>query len=139
MTKLGLKSKIVAEPWPVASGKMRKEDQMYDLLPLWKSTYYADPNNWVGEMYYSPNIGSRNNSWYKDKDVDGWITEALASTDKKVRSANYSKAANKVLDDAAGIFVYNTKWFGPYNSKVKGVRFSPIGNAQEMRWVYFDK
>lgn len=139
MTKLGLKSKIVAEPWPVASGKMRKEDQMYDLLPLWKSTYYADPNNWVGEMYYSPNIGSRNNSWYKDKDVDGWITEALASTDKKVRSANYTKAANKVLDDAAGIFVYNTKWFGPYNSKVKGVRFSPIGNAQEMRWVYFDK
>ena len=29
--------------------------------------------------------------------------------------------------------------FGPYNKDVKGVRFSPIGNAQEMRWVYFDK
>ena len=139
LTKIGVKSKIVAEPWPVASGKMRKEDQMYDLLPLWKSTYYADPNNWVGEMYYGPNIGSRNNSWYQDPQVDKWITEAIASTDKSVREANYAKAATKVMEDAGGIFVYNTKWFGPYNSKVKGVRFSPIGNAQEMRWVYFDK
>jgi peptide/nickel transport system substrate-binding protein len=43
------------------------------------------------------------------------------------------------MDDAGGIFVYNTVWFGPYNKDVKGVRFSPIGNAQEMRWVYFDK
>ena len=58
MTKLGIKSKIVAEPWPVASGKMRDEQQMYDLLPLWKSTYYADPNNWIGEMYSTANIGA---------------------------------------------------------------------------------
>ena len=43
-----------------------------------------------------------------------------------------------VMEDAAGIFIYNTKWFGPFNKKVKGVRFSPIGNGQEMRWVYFD-
>ena len=43
-----------------------------------------------------------------------------------------------VMEDAGGIFVYNTKWFGPHNKDVKGVRFSPIGNAQEMRWVYFE-
>ncbi len=41
-----------------------------------------------------------------------------------------------VMNDAAGIFVYNTKWYGPFNSKVKGVRFCPIGNGQEMRWAY---
>ena len=138
LKKIGVKSKVVAETWPVASGKMRNEQQMYDLLPLWKSTYYADPNNWVGEMYYSPNIGSRNNSWYKNGQVDKWITEAIETTDQKVRAANYANAATQVMEDAAGIFVYNTKWFGPYNKKVKGVRFSPIGNAQEMRWVYFE-
>jgi peptide/nickel transport system substrate-binding protein len=44
-----------------------------------------------------------------------------------------------VMEDAAGIFVYNTKWYGPFNTKVKGVRFSPIGNGQEMRWVYFEE
>lgn len=135
--KLGVKSKIVAEPWPVASGKMRNEQQMYDLLPLWKSTYYADPNNWVGEMYHGANIGARNNSWYKNDKVDKLLSEAQTSTDQKVRENNYSEAAKQVLEDAAGIFVYNTKWFGPYSKNVAGVRFSPIGNAQEMRWVYF--
>ncbi len=138
LTKIGIKSKIVAEPWPVASGKMRNEQQMYDLLFLWKSTYYADPNNWVGEMYDGENIGARNNSWYKNAEVDKLLHEAQTSTNMDARRANYEKAATMVYEDAAGIFVYNTKWFGPYNKRVKGVRFCPIGNAQEMRWVYFE-
>lgn len=138
LTKIGIKSKIVAEPWPVASKKMRNEQQMYDLLFLWKSTYYADPNNWVGEMYDCDQIGQRNNSWYCNKDVNKLLDEAQKTTDKSVRAANYAKAAEMVMQDAAGIFIYNTKWFGPFNKKVKGVRFSPIGNGQEMRWVYFE-
>ena len=64
--------------------------------------------------------------------------EARTTTDMDQRRTNYEKAATMVMEDAAGIFVYNTKWFGPFNKKVKGVRFSPIGNGQEMRWVYFD-
>ena len=138
LTKIGVKSKIVAEPWTVASGKMRDEQQMYDLLFLWRSTYYADPNNWVGEMYDSANIGARNNSWYANPKVDALLQEARVTTDKNVRQANYEEASKVVTEEAGGIFVYNTKWFGPYNKKVKGVRFSPIGNAQEMRWIYFE-
>ena len=88
-------------------------------------------------MYHSANIGSRNNSWYKNPAVDKLLEEARVTTDRATREANYQKASTLVMEDAAGIFVYNTKWFGPYNKKVKGVRFSPIGNAQEMRWVYF--
>lgn len=138
LTKIGIKSKIVAEPWPVASGKMRDEKQMYDLLFLWKSTYYADPNNWLGEMYACDQIGARNNSWYCNEAVDKLLSEARTSTDQALRQANYEKANVLLMEDAAGIFVYNTKWFGPFNKKVKGVRFSPIGNGQEMRWVSMD-
>ena len=138
LNKIGVKTKIVAEPWPVASGKMRDEQQMYDLLFLWKSTYYADPNNWLGEMYACDQIGARNNSWYCDEEVDALLSEARTSTDQDLRRANYEKANKMLVDDAAGIFVYNTKWFGPFSTRVKGVRFSPIGNGQEMRWVSID-
>jgi len=138
LSKIGLKTKIVAEPWPVVSGKMRDEQQMYDLLFLWKSTYYADPNNWLGEMYACDQIGARNNSWYCNEEVDKLLKEARVTTDKAVRQANYEKANVMLMEDAAGIFIYNTKWFGPFNKKVKGVRFSPIGNGQEMRWVSID-
>lgn len=137
LNKIGLKTKIVAEPWSVASGKMRDEQQMYDLLFLWRSTYYADPHNWVGEMYSCDQIGARNNSWYCNEEVDKLLTEALVETDQDKRAENYAKAARMVTEDAAGVFIYNTKWFGPFSEKVRGVRFSPIGNGQEMRWVYF--
>jgi peptide/nickel transport system substrate-binding protein len=138
LNKIGIETKIVAEPWPVASGKMRDEQQMYDLLFLWRSTYYADPNNWVGEMYACDQVGARNNSWYCREDVDALLMEARTTTDMDKRRANYEKAATMVMEDAAGIFVYNTKWFGPFNKNVKGVRFCPIGNGQEMRWVHIE-
>jgi peptide/nickel transport system substrate-binding protein len=135
LNKIGIKSKIGAEPWSVVSNKMRDEKQMFDLLFLWKSTYYADPNNWVGEMYACDQIGQRNNSWYCNKEVDALLTEALKTTDQEVRRKNYEKASTMVMEDAAGIFIYNTKWFGPFNKKVTGIRFCPIGDGQEMRWA----
>ena len=135
LNKLGLKTKLVAEPWSVASAKMRDEKQMYDILFLWKSTYYADPNNWVGEMYDCDQFGGRNNSWYCNREVDKLLKEAINTTDQEVRRKNYEKASVMVMEDAAGIFVYNTKWFGPFNKRVSGIRFCPIGDGQEMRWA----
>ena len=135
LNKIGIKTKLLSEPWPVVTGKMKDEKQMYDILFLWKSTYYADPNNWVGEMYDCDQFGGRNSSWYCNKDVDKLLKEAVNTTDMEVRRKNYEKAAVMVMEDAAGIFVYNTKWYGPYNKRVTGIRFCPIGDGQEMRWA----
>ena len=33
----------------------------------------------------------------------------------------YEKAATKVTDQAMGIFVYNTRWYGPYAANVGGI------------------
>ena len=49
----------------------------------------------------------------------------------------YQDAARIVVDEAAGVWVYNTKYFGPWAKNLDGIRFSPIGNGQEMRWVYY--
>jgi peptide/nickel transport system substrate-binding protein len=139
LNKIGVPTTLKSEPWPVVSNKMRDEQQMYDLLFLWRSTYYADPNNWIGEMYNSKQWGSRNNSYYKNPEVDALLDEALLVTDQEKRAELYRQAAHKVFEDAAGIWVYNTKWYGPFAANVQGVRFCPIGDGQEMRWVYFDE
>jgi peptide/nickel transport system substrate-binding protein len=117
---------------------MRDKEQMYDILFLWKSTYYADPNNWVGEMYDCDQFGGRNNSWYCNTEVDKLLKAALATANQDERAKLYEKASVMVMEDAAGIFVYNTKWFGPFNRKVTGIRFCPIGDGQEMRWASMD-
>jgi len=65
--------------------------------------------------------------------------EARVSTDQEVRRANYEKAATMVMQDAAGVFVYNTKWYGPSSAKLQGIRFCPIGDGQELRWVHLEQ
>ena len=43
-----------------------------------------------------------------------------------------------MVDDAPGLWIYNTKWYGPYSKKLQGIEFCPIGSAQEMRTAYYD-
>ena len=135
LEKIGVKSTLVAEPWPVVMEKMRNEKQMYDVLFLWKSAYYADPNNWVGEMYDCDQAGGRNNSWYCNREVDKFLKEAVNATNPDERRRNYEKAAVLVMEDAGGIFINNARWSGPFSKKVTGIRFCPIGDGQEMRWA----
>ena len=137
LRKIGVEVKIESSPWPVISSNMQKEDKMYDMVPLWKSTYYADPNNWVGELYGKRYWAIRNNSYYFNPEVDKRLEAALKTSDHEERKKLYEEATRMVVDDAAGIFVYNTKWYGPYSAKVGGIRFSPVGSGQEMRWAYF--
>ena len=118
---------------------LRFISRIVTLVVYWVSTYYADPNNWIGEMFHSGQWGTfKSSSFYKNPKVDALLDKALQSTDQEVRRMAYEEAARQVYEDAGGVWIYNTKWYGPYNKSVKGIRFSPIGNAQEMRWVYFE-
>jgi peptide/nickel transport system substrate-binding protein len=135
--KIGIEVKIESNPWPIVQTRMQNEEQMWDLVPLWKSTYYVDPNNWIGEMYAKRYLPLRNNSYYRNDEVDALLEKALKTNDQAERDKLYQEATRKVVDDAAGIYVYNTRWYGPYSSKVEGIRFCPIGSGQDMRWAYF--
>lgn len=138
LRKIGVESRLVSHPWPVMVNKMAKPETSPDMVVYWISTYYADPNNWIGEMFHSGQWGTfKSSSFYKNEQVDQLLDNALRSTDQETRRKAYEDAARIVHDEAGGVWVYNTKWYGPYAKNVAGIRFSPIGNAQEMRWAYF--
>jgi peptide/nickel transport system substrate-binding protein len=138
LRKIGVDARVETNTWPVSVGKMTKPETSPDIIVYWISTYYADPHNWIGEMFHSGGWGTfKSSSFYKNPEVDALLDKALASTDQAVRRKAYEDAARIVVNEAGGIWVYNTKWYGPYNKKVEGVRFSPIGNGQEMRWMHF--
>jgi peptide/nickel transport system substrate-binding protein len=139
LRKVGIDSKLINHPWPVMVDKMRKPETSPDMVVYWVSTYYADPNNWIGEMFHSGSWGTfKSSSFYKNPKVDELLDKALRSTDQSERAKYYEAAARLVYDDAGGVWIYNTKWYGPYSTKVKGIRFCPIGNGQEMRTVYLE-
>ena len=140
LRKLGLETKLVGELWPTMVDRMKKPETSPDLVVYWISTYYADPNNWIGEMFHSGQWGTfKASCFYKNPKVDDLLDTALKSTDRKVREKAYQDAARLVYEDAAGVWIYNTKYFGPWAKNLEGIRFSPIGNGQEIRWVYYAK
>jgi ABC-type transport system substrate-binding protein len=140
LRKIGIETKLVSELWPAMVERMKRPETSPDLVVYWISTYYADPNNWIGEMFHSGQWGTfKASSFYKNPTVDELLDAALKSTDRAVRDKAYQDAARIVVDEAAGVWIYNTKYFGPWARNLEGIRFSPIGNGQEMRWVYYAK
>jgi ABC-type transport system substrate-binding protein len=137
LRELGIKVNIIRETWPTLSGKAKDINTSPDMWIHWVSTYYADPENWIGEMYSSSRWGAwKASAWYKNPEVDEILKKARTVSDQDVRRALYEKASRIVVNDAADIWIYNTKWYGPYRNNVKGLRFCPIGNGQECRWIY---
>jgi peptide/nickel transport system substrate-binding protein len=135
LAKIGVEAKLISEPWSVIQGKYNDPQRTHDLIPLWRSAYFADPHNWTGYIYNSRNIGSGNASFYKNARFDELTDKALLLTDQEQRRPLYEEASRILVNDAAGLYVYNTKWFGPIAKNVQGVRFCPIGDAQDMRWM----
>jgi peptide/nickel transport system substrate-binding protein len=139
LTKAGVPSKVVGYPWPTMVEKVKDPATTPDVPIYWISTYYADPHNWVGEMFSSATAGTfKNAAHYKNPKVDELLDKALRSTIKAERATLYEEVTRIVVDDAAGLWIYNTKWYGPYSNKLRGIVFCPIGSAQEMRTAYYE-
>lgn len=139
LQKIGIQAKVVGTPWPTVVEKVTKPETTPDISVYWISTYYADPHNWIGEMFHSASAGTfKNAHHYKNPKVDALLDKALQSTDQAERAKLYEEATRIVVEDAPGLWIYNTKWYGPYSKNLQGIVFCPIGNAQEMRTAYYE-
>jgi peptide/nickel transport system substrate-binding protein len=139
LQKIGVQSKVIGTPWPTIVERFSKPETTPDISVYWISTYYADPHNWIGEMFHSSGAGTfKNAHHYKNPKVDELLDKAVQTTDQAARAKLYEEATRLVVADAPGLWIYNTKWYGPYSKKLQGIVFCPIGNAQEMRTAYYE-
>ena len=113
---------------------------MYDVLFLWKSTYYADPHNWIGEMYACNQIGQRNNSWYCKPEVDKLLIEALQTTDQEVRAQELREGVHASSWRMPAASAFTTPSGSAPSPRSSGHRASArSATAQEMRWASMDE
>lgn len=139
LRKLGIESRIQLETFPVLANKARTVETTPDIWTSWSGTTYPDPHNWIGEQYSSIEWGSwKTGSWYQNPEVDAMLATALKSADKAERQRLYEDATRKVVADAASIWIYNQKWFGPVRRDVQGFRYCPVGGGHDFRWVWLE-
>lgn len=136
LNKIGITNKISPKPWATCTEIARKPETAANIWWCWRSTYYADPHNWIGEMYDSEKWGSwPASSFYKNEEVDARLHKAISIVDQKEREKLYREAGEIVVKEAPAVFIHNEKWTGTFNVRVKGLRFCPVGDANEWRWL----
>ncbi len=135
LRQIGVESVVELSPWTVVLSRMSNPEIRADIIPVWRSSFYIDPNNWVGELFGTRYHDSRSFSYYSNPEFDRRLDLALISRDHEERRKLYEEMTQMVMDDAASVFIYNTRWYGPYSSKVKDIRYSPVNHGQDMRWV----
>jgi peptide/nickel transport system substrate-binding protein len=136
LATLGLRTRIVTEPWAQLTGSTAKAEGSPDMWVHWVSTYFVDPENWIGQMYDSQFAGTwKASSWYRSDKVDGLLHKARETTDQAQRTQMYEDATRQIVDDAVDIWINNTMELRGVSNRVQGFRFSPVGGGTEMRWV----
>jgi len=138
LRKIGVNLKTVANTWPNLTSSAGKSSTTPDMWIHWVSTYFVDPENWIGQMYDSQFHGTwKASAWYQNDKVDELLRSARSITDRASRAKLYSEAAHLVVNDSPDIWIYNTVQLRGMSDQLKGYSFSPVGSGGELRHMYF--
>ena len=132
LAKLGVELRLVKALFPALTASTKAPETTPDMWVHWVSTYYVDPENWIGEMYDSANWGTwKASSWYGNPKVDALLNDGRRRIDQGERAKLYEEAYRLIVADAADIWIYNTLEHVPRSKAVQGFQFSPVGSGQE--------
>lgn len=136
LQKLGIKMKIVPSTWAQITSATGKPETSPDLWIHWVSTYFVDPENWVGQMYDTQFFGTwKASSYYGNAEVDALLGKARSLSDKAERDKLYQQATTRIVEDSPDIWVYNTIQLRGLSKRVQGYKFSPVGGGGDLRWM----
>ena len=137
LTQIGIQSKVDPKTFPQATALNMNMKTSPPITWTWQSTYYPDPQNWarlVGSAEWGTSAGI---SFYKNEKVDELLGKADAILKQEERAKLYREAMKIAIAEAPALYVHNEKWRGTVNKEVKGVRFCPVGDINEVRWMYW--
>src|SRR5215510_14020230 len=139
LAQIGVNLKIISDTWANITSNTGKAESTPDLWIHWVSTYFVDPENWIGQMYDSQFHGTwKASAWYQNAKVDALLRQARSITSQAERQPLYEEATRIVVADSPDIWVYFFFDDTAATERVKGFRFSPVGSGGEMRWVQLE-
>jgi peptide/nickel transport system substrate-binding protein len=136
LAEVGINLKVVGDTWSNLITNAVKPETTPDMWVHWVSTYFVDPENWVGQMYDSQFHGTwKASSYYKNAEVDTLLRKARALVKQEERAPLYEAATRQIMADCPDIWIYNSMQLQGINKRVKGRRFCTVGQGAEVRWV----
>lgn len=136
MADVGVNVQVVPDTWANLTTSTTKAETSPDMWIHWVSTYFIDPENWIGQMYDSQFHGTwKASSWYTNAELDSILAAARETTDQAERQKLYEIAWKTVVDDAVDLWIYNTVTLRGLSNRIEGFKFSPVGSGTDFRWL----
>ena len=136
LAQVGIDLKIVSDTWANMTTNTSKAETSPDMWIHWVSTYFVDPENWIGQMYDSQFHGTwKASSWFKNAEVDELLRKARGLVSQSDRQPLYEQATRMIVEQCPDIFIYNTVELRGVSKRLSNIRFCPVGSGAEMRWI----
>ncbi|MCS7105910.1 MAG: ABC transporter substrate-binding protein [Candidatus Aenigmarchaeota archaeon] len=129
---LNISVNIIPMSWADAVASFRNPKNSPNLFPLYSSSAYPDPNNYLWSGYHSSTAGEWTNpGHYKNPEVDKLLEEARGTLDEEKRKQLYFKVQEIIVEDAPNIFGVSPLDFHVISRKVKGFDYCPVQGSDE--------
>lgn len=141
LRRLGIKMKISRLLWANVVASTQKMETSPDIWAHWATSYYVDPDNFVGTFYAKATHGSqRGSSWYDNPEVDAMIVKARSLQDQAEREPLYEEISRRLVAEAVDIWIYNGKVNRGVRNRLKGYEPPGVGDGVDLRtmWVEAD-
>jgi len=136
LASLGINLKIIGDTFPNLTSSAAKPETTPDLWVHWVSTYFVDPENWVGQMYDSQFHGTwKASAWCQNPKVDELLRRARSLVGQAERAPLYEEATRLIVSDSPDIWIYNTIELAGMSNRIKGARYCPVGSGCEVCWM----
>lgn len=137
LAQIGVNVKVVGGVWANLTANTKSPESTPDMWVHWVSTYFVDPENWVGQMYDSQYHGTwKASSYYKNPEVDALLRKARATVKQADRAPLYEQAIRQIMADCPDIWVYNSMQLQGLSKRIRGRTFCTVGQGSEMRTVW---
>jgi peptide/nickel transport system substrate-binding protein len=106
---IGINVTITGVQWADAVASFADPTTSPDMFPLYSSTAYSDPDNYLWAPFHSSNAGQWTNpGHYANAEVDALLEQARAATDPAERTSLYDQAVALILADSPNLFLVAT-------------------------------
>ncbi len=138
LAKLNIKVNIIPMAWADAVSIFQDAKTSPPIFPIYSSTAYPDPDNYLWSGYHSSQAGEWTNpGHYQNPDMDDLLERARATVDPAEREELYRQAQQLALDDAVNIFGVSSLDFHIYSPHIKGFDYCPVmGSEEDFYWLW---
>ncbi|MCK5021010.1 MAG: ABC transporter substrate-binding protein, partial [Candidatus Peribacteraceae bacterium] len=141
LAKIDITVNVIPMSWTDAVVLFSDPQTSPDMFPLYSSSAFSDPDNYLWSGYHSSQVGQWTNpGHYENIELDSILEEARGTIDEDKRKQLYNQAQEIVVEDAVNIFGVIPPDFHAWNPNVKGIDYCPIqGSDEEFYWLRIEE